>query len=77
MAYSRYGRRRTNRRNYRRTSVMGRRRRMLSRVGRGRYRRRTVRRGREIRLVISAPRGILARPVATGTTMRYRRSRRY
>lgn len=45
--------------------------------GRGRYRRRATARGREVRLVIQAPRGMLARPVVAGQGMRYRRARRY
>jgi len=50
---------------------------MNSRAGRGRYRRRAAVRGREVRLVIQAPRGILQPVVTTGSGLRYRRSRRY
>lgn len=51
---------------------------MWSRRSVGRYRRRAgTRRGRSMRLVISAPRGIMARPYSAYQTRRYRRSRRF
>lgn len=68
MAYRRYGSRRLLR------SSRGKRG-QFSRSGRGRYRRRSTRRGREMRLVIQAPRGILPRIVTTGQGTRYRRRR--
>ena len=53
-------------------------RRISSRSGYGRYRRRSgPSRAREVRLVIQAPRGMLARPVTAGQGYRYRRARRY
>nr|QJB20315.1 MAG: hypothetical protein [Microvirus sp.] len=75
MAYG-YQRRRSRSRRLMRYST-GRRSSFSSR-GRGRYRRRAgTSRGREVRLVIQAPRGILPRVVTTGQGVRYRRRRRF
>lgn len=48
-----------------------------SRAGYGRYRPRRARRGREMRLVIQAPRGLMPRIVKAGQGVRYRRRRAF
>lgn len=47
------------------------------RTGRGKHRVRTGRPGRQMRLVLSAPRGIEQDPVIPAQTFRYRQSRVY